>query len=161
VLATQRGVRGCHGEQETQGFSDLPPVPIEVTQRLKGLIEQRMIPALEAADCEAFGEAVTEYGYVAGGCYLPIQPERYAGPVCCQLVEQMRGLGIAGVGQSSWGPTIFGICESAAEAQSAAEALRLDWSDDEMEILVTAPANHGATLHESASEANLKNVKTS
>ncbi|MEX1039779.1 MAG: hypothetical protein WDZ51_04065 [Pirellulaceae bacterium] len=161
VLATQRGVRGCHGEQENQGFSTLPPVPAEVTQRLKGLIEEGMIPALKAADCRAFGEAVTEYGYVAGGCYLPIQSERYAGPVCCRLVEQMRGLGIAGVGQSSWGPTIFGICTSAAEAESAAEALRRDWSAQEMEIMVTAPANQGAILHEPAGEANLKNIKTS
>ncbi|MEX0794066.1 MAG: hypothetical protein WD045_13095 [Pirellulaceae bacterium] len=161
VLATQRGVRGCHGEQENQGFSALPPVPAEVTQRLKGLIEEGMIPALEAADCQAFGAAVTEYGYVAGGCYLPIQPERYAGPICCRLVEQMRGLGIAGVGQSSWGPTIFGICASAEQAESAAEALRQDWSAQEMEILVTAPANHGATLHDPAHEANLKNIKTS
>lgn len=161
VLATQRGVRGCHGEQENQGFFNLPPVPLEVTRRLKGLIEDRMIPALEAGDCQTFGEAVTEYGYEAGGCYLPIQPERYAGPVCCRLVEQMRELGIAGVGQSSWGPTIFGICASAAQAESAAAALRRDWSADAMEIQVTAPANQGATLHESASEANLKNVKTS
>ena len=132
-----------------------------MTTRLKGLLEERMLPALAEADCRAFGESVTEYGYVAGGCYRPIQPERYAGPICCRLVEQMRAMGIAGVGQSSWGPTIFGICASAAEAESTAEALRQDWSASEMEILVTAPANLGATLHDSAGEANLKNVKTS
>lgn len=161
LLATQRGLRGCHGEQENQGFAGLPPVPREVTAKLRQLIEQGMIPALEADNCRAFGEAVYQYGYEAGGCYLPIQGARYAGPVCCRLVEQLRRLGIAGVGQSSWGPTIFGICANAAEAEEAAQRLRTSWTEEQLEIRISPPANRGATLYDTATTANLNPCRPS
>ena len=40
------------------------------------------------------------------------------------MVERLRGWGAAGVGQSSWGPAVYGITASAEESQAIAARAR-------------------------------------
>jgi predicted sugar kinase len=105
-----------------------------------------MIPAVEAADCAGFGEAVYEFGRLAGACFAPAQGGTFASPSIERLVNAIREFGVAGAGQSSWGPTVFAVVPSDAEAASLAAWLRNQLADDESEIMVAAPNNCGATL---------------
>lgn len=107
VLATYRQDEGLSGAEEVGAFDELPPIPPEVTQRLTLLAERSILPATEASDFHAFAEAVYEYGYLAGTCFAAVQGGPFASPRIAAAVEQIRALGVAGVGQSSWGPTIF------------------------------------------------------
>ncbi len=146
VLAIQRQVQGRHGKDEELGFRHLPQVPPETTRRMLQWVQQEMIPGLQAQDVRRFGEAIYEYGALAGDCYAALQQGRYANRLCTQLVHEMRQFGIAGVGQSSWGPTIFGLCQDAQEAEALSAHLRERYSESELHLEVAAPKNDGARL---------------
>ncbi|MEW4564577.1 hypothetical protein AB1K70_18700 [Bremerella sp. JC770] len=146
VLATQHEVHGRHGEDEEEGFRQLDRVPDPTTARLRQLVEGEMIPGLESADISRFGEAVYEYGCLAGDCYASLQGGRYANPTCTDLVQRMRSFGIAGVGQSSWGPTIFGLCEDGQQAEALCTQLRERYSESQLQLEISRPNNRGVQL---------------
>ena len=68
-----------------------------------------LLPALAIEDVEAFGAAIYELNARAGDAFAAAQGGRYAGPTVAALIGRLRAAGIKGVGQSSWGPTVFAI----------------------------------------------------
>jgi predicted sugar kinase len=54
-------------------------------------------------------------------------------------------LGFAGVGQSSWGPTLYAAAESQSAAERLAQSLRGD-SVVELTVTIARPANQGAQI---------------
>jgi len=146
VLATQHQVHGRHGEDEEEGFRQLDRVPAPTTARLRELVEGEMIPGLETKNVDRFGNAVYEYGGLAGDCYASLQGGRYANPTCTDLVQRMRSFGISGVGQSSWGPTIFGLCEDGRQAEALCASLRERYSESQLQLEIAQPNNRGVQL---------------
>ena len=53
-------------------------------------------------------------------------------------------MGIDGVGQSSWGPTVFALCESQTAAEDLLRQVRPSAEAEDYECLISAPANQGA-----------------
>ena len=68
-----------------------------------------MVPALVDDDLDSFGEAVYEYNRLAGEMFQSVQGGIYANAWVEATVEKLRAMGIKGVGQSSWGPVVFGV----------------------------------------------------
>ncbi len=66
LLRPCRGI-GLWGEAENRAFQQLPAVPASVTEQLISEVQDSMLPAARANDCEAFGESIYRYG-VRGGC---------------------------------------------------------------------------------------------
>jgi len=100
-----------HGGREQQAFAGLAaagPAPAE-TEALCRLVLTGLLPAAASADLEAFGEAVYELNARAGDAFAAAQGGRYAGPAVADLVARLRAAGVRGVGQSSWGPTVFAV----------------------------------------------------
>ena len=58
----------------------------------------------------------------------------------------MRSLGIEGVGQSSWGPTLFALFPDATAAAEFVQQARQDPQGCELEYEVTGADNHGARV---------------
>ncbi len=83
------------------------------TDALCRLILLGMLPALVERDCQVFGEALYEFNHRVGEAFAPAQGGVYAGPVVTGLVEWFRRQGVSGVGQSSWGPTVFAVVADA------------------------------------------------
>jgi predicted sugar kinase len=105
-----------------------------------------MLPALIERDLPAFGEAVYDFNARVGEMFAPIQGGLYAHPHLADLVALVRRQGVRGVGQSSWGPTVFAIVADPDQANDLAGRLR-QWSGlGTAEILVTQACNHGAIL---------------
>jgi len=146
VLVCPDATEGLAGQSEEHAFTQLPPIPPKVTKELLQLTEQAMLPALERADCEAFGEAVTRYGHLAGECFASTQGGPFASKAIAQMVKAIRGQGIAGVGQSSWGPTLFAITSQESEALELADWLQTEASRLPCEIVIARPNNHGAVI---------------
>ena len=146
LLACPREGRGLSGDAEQKAFAELPPVSAEVTASLRADVRERMIPAIEAADFDAFSESLYHYGVAAGNCFAPRQGGPFAAPRFSRLVAEMRELGIRGVGQSSWGPTIFGLCRSAEAADEFRRQLARSPSNDDLQYTSAAPNNHGADI---------------
>jgi predicted sugar kinase len=105
-----------------------------------------MIPALAARDCAAFGDSVYRYGRTAGGCFAAIQGGPYNGPHLTAIVDEIRGLGVNGVGQSSWGPTLFAVVADHEAADDLRCRLRARHAADRLDITVTAADNRGAVV---------------
>jgi beta-RFAP synthase len=111
VLFTPPGCAAWHGGTERQAFARLAeawPSPAE-TEALCRLVLTGLLPALATADLNAFGEAVYELNARAGDAFARVQGGRYAGPAVAAVVHRLRAIGVRGVGQSSWGPTVFAI----------------------------------------------------
>lgn len=108
---------GLSGSDEKTAFHQVPRVPREVTDRLIRLIDESLLPAARRASLDDFGESVYQYGRLAGLCFAEIQGGPFASPQLAEWVEAIRGRGVAGVGQSSWGPTLFAFVENQSEAE--------------------------------------------
>jgi beta-RFAP synthase len=109
LLFTPAGAGAWHGGAERQAFAHLTgPGPAE-TETLCRLVLTGLLPAVTSADFDAFGEAVYELNARAGDAFAAAQGGRYAGPAVAALVARLRSLGVKGVGQSSWGPTVFAV----------------------------------------------------
>ena len=103
-----------HGSREREAFSQArTPGHTDALCRI-ALLE--MLPAAQAGDVEAFGEAVYEFNRRAGDPFVAAQGGQYAGPETTALIDALRAAGVRGVGQSSWGPSVFAIVGSEAVA---------------------------------------------
>ena len=145
VLVRPRVEQGLFGPGEKQAFARLPPVPAETTQKLRGLIEDQIVPAAHNADFEAFSKALFDYGHTAGLCFRAIQGGPFASPRLESLVETIRSHGVAGVGQSSWGPTLYALVADQSAAEKLVEQLP-ETDGDDLDLLIAPPNNTGATI---------------
>jgi beta-ribofuranosylaminobenzene 5'-phosphate synthase len=146
VLIAPGEQRGLSGDIEADAFARLPPVPGEITQELWRLTEEEMLPAAKRDDCAAFGEAVYQFGRFAGECFAAVQGGPFASETVGRLVDAIRDHGVDGVGQSSWGPTVFAIVPSDAAAESLAKWLQAEMRVSRDDIRIALPNNSGAVI---------------
>ncbi len=123
VLVVQPlGSLGLHGSDELRAFADLPPIADRVTERLCRLVLLGLLPAVQERDLESFGAALTELQQQVGQCFATAQGGIYARPELEAIVADLRAQGLHGVGQSSWGPTLYAFStRPAAERQTILE----------------------------------------
>ncbi|MEA2783257.1 MAG: beta-ribofuranosylaminobenzene 5-phosphate synthase [Rhodospirillaceae bacterium] len=108
---------GLHGEAEREAFRRLPPFPPEQAAHLCRLMLMVAMPALAEQDLARFGGAVTELQQIMGDYFAPAQGARFSSPTVTEALAFLHAEGVAGVGQSSWGPTGFSLVGSEAEAK--------------------------------------------
>jgi beta-RFAP synthase len=148
VLALPRQAPGLHGPDEQEAFrrlaeSGAAPVPTDVLCRLVLL---GMLPALAAGDLQAFGEALLDFNARVGEAFARVQGGPYAGPRVAELVAFLRGQGVRGVGQSSWGPTVFAVTGDEERAAGVAARVRQQFGLSTDEVFVTGACNRGAAV---------------
>jgi len=146
VLLQPRHGAGLTGLTEQQAFDSLPAVPEHITAQLLEEVRTRMLPALARARFDDFSESVYRYGRQAGLCFAACQGGPYHGHRLSELVNLVRSMGVAGVGQSSWGPTLFAILPSSAAARDFVARLRLAVPGEEIDMVLTAADNRGAAI---------------
>lgn len=137
---------GLHGESEKSAFRSLPPVDKQTTEKLIELAEQQILPAAVRADFEEFSEGIYRYGLLAGSCFALAQGSPFASPQIGQVIQLLREMNIRGVGQSSWGPTIFAFCPHREAADELVGQLRQHPQFATALLEVSAPDNRGAQL---------------
>jgi beta-ribofuranosylaminobenzene 5'-phosphate synthase len=146
VLICPRGGEGLSGEPERAAFATLPSVPQRVTDELCRTALLELIPAARQADFAGFSEAVFRFGFAAGECFKRHQSGVYATEQLAGLVADIRAGGVAGVGQSSWGPTLFTLHPSADAAERFIADFRRRPDSERLEISVATPNQGGARL---------------
>jgi beta-RFAP synthase len=144
VLVLPRSGQGLHGPPETQVFRDLPPTALARTDAMCRLVLLGMLPALVGGDCRAFGEALYEFNQKAGEFFRAAQGGLYANAAVAERVEFLRGLGVAGAGQSSWGLAVYAVVPEVGRAEAVARCLRQRFALGDDEVVVTAGCNGGA-----------------
>ena len=139
---------GLHGSGEDRAFRDLPPYSTELAGRLCRLVVMQLLPGLATADLAAVGPAIGEIQREVGDYFAPAQNGRFVSPAVTEVLAWLEQRGIAGVGQSSWGPTGFALLPDAAAAAALCREAE-DWfgrRHERLRFMVTRGRNRGADI---------------
>ncbi|MCE9560717.1 MAG: hypothetical protein K8U57_01555 [Planctomycetes bacterium] len=104
-----------HGHRERAAFATASGGDPDALRRLA---ETAIVPTARAGDLNAFGDAIYEFNRRAGEPFAVTQGGAYASGAITELIAELRQSGIRGVGQSSWGPTVFAIVSDSDTALS-------------------------------------------
>ena len=133
VLALPDGREGLSGSAEERFFGELeragssePPVA--------RLLLTSVLPALMSGDIEEFGAGLSEIQRQIGAIFASQQGGVFH-PSAAPLVDGLASLGVGAVGQSSWGPTVYGIVDGPDRAAEVAGALRRRASAAEIAVV--------------------------
>jgi beta-ribofuranosylaminobenzene 5'-phosphate synthase len=149
VVALPPNKPGLHGEREKEAFNQLTAQPanessLDVLCRLTLL---GMLPALQERDVLGFGEALYEFNQRVGELFAPVQGGAYRAGGVAEIVNFLRGAGVNGVGQSSWGPAVFAVVGDAERADALVAQLRERFSYlAEANVFVAQAMNRRAAL---------------
>ena len=119
VVVVPDGPPGISGADEADAFARLPKPSERDVEHVSHLVLMSLLPALADGDLEQFGRALTEIQEVTGRWFAPAQGGTFASGPSRALVQQLAEWGAFGVGQSSWGPTVYGIVDGADTAGRA------------------------------------------
>jgi beta-RFAP synthase len=111
VVAVPPGEPGLSGEAESTAFERLPAPPERDAERVAHLVLMQLLPSLVEGDLAGFGSALTAIQRLTGAWFAPSQGGIFAAGLGPELIERMAGWGALGVGQSSWGPAVYGLVE--------------------------------------------------
>ena len=111
VVAIPDSKPGMSGDGEAAAFDRLPSPPAGEVEHVAYLVLMSLLPAVADADIAAFGAALNEIQELTGRWFAPVQGGTFAPGPAAALVRDIRAWGAAGVGQSSWGPAVYGIVE--------------------------------------------------
>jgi beta-ribofuranosylaminobenzene 5'-phosphate synthase len=122
LLVRPSGTEGLSGNAEERFFDQLrhspPPEP-----PVARLLLTSLLPGLQSGEIEEFGAALSEIQRQIGAIFA----ERQGGvfhPNATPMIEALASLGVGAVGQSSWGPTVYGIVSDPEQADDVAGRLR-------------------------------------
>ncbi len=148
VLVTPREAPGLHGAAESDAFDHLSAAPAATarTEALCRLVLLGMLPALAEKDLAAFGESLYDFNARAGEAFAAIQGGVYSGPTVMECVAFLRGEGVRGVGQSSWGPTVFAVVGDEDRASDLLGRVSRRFGSAVSEAWATAASNRGARI---------------
>lgn len=145
VLIRPHAAIGLHGQAERAAFESLPPVPRETTAELCRETQMHLLPAAACAAFAEFSASLYRYGHRAGMCFAANQGGPFASGHLAKLVAAIRESGVEGVGQSSWGPTLFALFGDAAAAREFVSRFASIWAEP-VELTIAAPNHCGATV---------------
>jgi beta-ribofuranosylaminobenzene 5'-phosphate synthase len=146
VLVRPKELVGLAGDVETEAFGALPSVPPAVTEELIAEVCQRLVPAAATEDFPQFAESLYRYGRMSGEIFSARQGGPYNGPIVSAIIEQIRRLGHVGVGQSSWGPTVYVALPSHDAADQLVRKLGAQKDLSNLEMMISTPCNRGALI---------------
>jgi len=144
IVAIPKGIRGLD-EREEKPLLEMPEANHRLEHELQERVLLHMLPALARRDAKKFGKALTKVQHLVGQYFSKFQ----GGEFCCweteEMVKSLLNGGAYGAGQSSWGPTAYGLIEGPKRAEKllnymlkSAEKIGV-----ESEIFVVQPRNRG------------------
>ncbi|TKX80659.1 beta-ribofuranosylaminobenzene 5'-phosphate synthase family protein [Halorubrum sp. SD626R] len=120
-----------------------------LADRIGGIVTRRVLPAVATGNAERFGAAVAEIGRLNGAWYADEQGGVYRPPVGDVVASLSAAASVFGAGQSSWGPTVYGVTDAAnADAAAAAGERALDEAGVSGSVAVVRAAEGGARVEE-------------
>jgi beta-ribofuranosylaminobenzene 5'-phosphate synthase len=122
VLALPRDGEGLSGDAEERFFERLHERSA-AEPSVSRLLLTALLPGLVTGDIEEFGAALSEIQREIGSMFATQQGGVFH-PRAAPVVEALQALGVGAVGQSSWGPTVYGIVDGPDRAAEVADRLR-------------------------------------
>jgi beta-RFAP synthase len=135
---------GLSGEEEDQAFVEMPRPSAAHAGQIARLLVMKMLPGMEEGNIVPFGEALTEIQRLVGDSFAPVQGGRYANPISAHLIDHLLEQGALAAGQSSWGPTVYGLVQGKEAASTLEESLRRFSADRVVTVFQSRVACEGA-----------------
>ncbi|HEY6692546.1 MAG TPA: beta-ribofuranosylaminobenzene 5'-phosphate synthase family protein [Solirubrobacteraceae bacterium] len=146
VLVVPAAAPGLSGGAEEEAFGQLVPAP-DRSAVIAQLVLTSLLPALVERELDEFGAALTRIQQLVGDSFAGAQGGRFH-PRAGALVEALLRFGAAGAGQSSWGPTVYGVVGSEAAGRELARRME-DLVGGEGSVELVAFDNRGARVERS------------
>lgn len=146
VLMQLRSTPTFFGQKEVNVFEGRKKLDlISKRNRLIEIANEKILPALLHADFGKFAESIFEFGKTSGSYFSSIQGGPFNGKRITEIIDLARQHEITGVGQSSWGPTVYALASSEEHANQIVELLSVHLHDDEP-VIISKPSLSGATV---------------
>jgi beta-ribofuranosylaminobenzene 5'-phosphate synthase len=148
VLVTPNVPPGRSGTPEEESMrAVVERADPSVADEMATLLVRRVLPAVTEGDADAFGRAIARLGRLNGAWYADEQGGVYR-PPAGEVVDRLSDSpAVHGAGQSSWGPTVYGVTRAAdAGRAEAAGREALDALGTGGTVRVVAPRNTGAEV---------------
>lgn len=147
ILIHDRAREGLHGQAEKDAFAQLPPVSEQQVGQMCRLLVMRVLPSLVERDIAEFGDAITQIQNSVGDHFAPAQGGRYYSSTVADSLNWMLQNGAAGVGQSSWGPTGFALCETENNARALVDKISMSTrSEKSISFQIVKARNSGSDI---------------
>jgi beta-ribofuranosylaminobenzene 5'-phosphate synthase len=124
VVAIPDVKKGLSGKEENKAFDLLQPMPQEKAAQISHQIVMGMLPALREEDIVTFGNSLTEIQRIVGDYFASVQGGRFSSSPSGDCIKHMLENGAFGAGQSSWGPTAYGLVQGEGEARKLAASTK-------------------------------------
>ncbi|WP_435145897.1 beta-ribofuranosylaminobenzene 5'-phosphate synthase family protein [Halobaculum sp. P14] len=137
----------CGGDEDASIRRVVEAADPAVADRVAGVLQRKLLPAVVDGAVERFGDAVRAVGRLNGTWFADAQGGVYRPPVGDLVAELGDAPAVFGAGQSSWGPTVYGVTD-AARADDARDAGRdaLDAAGVDGDVAVVRGRNDGAAV---------------
>jgi len=145
VVATPHVGRGLDEAEESRVFQTLKPPPTSHPEKVSRLVLVKLLPALLEKELTEFGETLTEVQRLVGEAFKQVQGDVVRTPESRKALQLFREFGLVGLGQSSWGPTVYGFTDSLKVADSARRAVE-EAMPGQVETFGTNACNVGAKV---------------
>lgn len=123
VVAVPHPASVMNGTLEEEAFRQLPSPSERDVERVAHLVLMALLPSLADADLATFGTALTAIQSITGRWFAAVQGGTFAKGWSEELIRRMTEWGVSGVGQSSWGPAVYGIVDGGDAGVQLAERL--------------------------------------
>jgi len=149
VLCIPQGRRGLSEKDEEPILSKVRPHP---KQDMLYALFTKLITAIPLRDYRSFAKALTKLQVLTGEYFSKYQ----GGIFCCdeskELARMLERSGALGVGQSSWGPAVYGFVDSAKKARHiASEIIKLSNEVGiRTNVMITSIPAHGHQIIDKA-----------
>jgi beta-RFAP synthase len=117
VVAIPDAKKGLAKTEEKNAFAKAPLMPKEVVGKICWLVLMKLLPSLVDRDIKGFGDALTTIQAVVGECFADVQGGTFSSLAAKETIDFMKTCGAYGVGQSSWGPAVYGLVQDQAQAK--------------------------------------------
>lgn len=146
ILILPETSQGLHGETEDILIKNITP-PKTLPEKICRLALMKMLPSFMDRDIRRFGEALTDIDKLTGDAFRTVQGGIYKEDISMKIIHELQRQGAYGVGQSSWGPTLYGLVNANyAHAIKAKMKSYLAQNDIKAAVMIGKPRNRGAEI---------------
>ena len=117
LAITGSGKEGLSGQAENEFFAQSESHS-DLRANARRVVEDQLLASLDRGSFPDFSNALSEYGKLCGQLFSRVQGGLYCSPVMADVARRLKEGGVEGVGQSSWGPTVFGLFSSQQDAEN-------------------------------------------
>ncbi|MGH6734665.1 MAG: hypothetical protein ACRECX_01095 [Methyloceanibacter sp.] len=146
LLIFDARAQGLAGANETAAFEALPDFSEGETAALRERIMHRALPALSEGNFVRFCAEVGHLQECMGDYFAPLQGGPYTSDRVADALAFLRGEGVTGLGQSSWGPTGFAFAESIEAGDALLAAARRRMAGTALHFELAQGRNEGARI---------------